>query len=107
MYAEQREAPRSRPPEGKMMTLCKQNNPDSPGSYNLFDLSRGGFSFLVFSQSDYEKDDIIDVLGFDAQKFDSPMKAKVMSVREADEMGIQFKVGCKFLTDEEIAALAS
>ena len=97
-YEGQRAAPRARPPEGKIVIISSKTNPDKPQeTLPLFDLSRGGLGFMTISESAYAKGEVINILGFDNNKFDEPMFVIVRSVREADEMGKQFKVGCQFI----------
>lgn len=100
-FQDDREAPRARPPEGKMVLVQKRDGTGPQESLPLFDLSRGGMGFMVFSQDAYSKGDIIDVKGFDTSKFDAPMIAIIRSVREADEMGIQYKIGLQFISEEQ------
>lgn len=97
-YADQRIAPRAKPPEGKMVIIqSKTHSFKQEEVCPLYDLSRGGLGFMVFSESAYEKGEVVNVLGFDESKFDQPMFVIVRSIREADELGIQFKVGCQFI----------
>lgn len=93
----QRAAPRARPPEGKMIILQTKDESKPQETLPLFDLSRGGMGFIVFSESAYSKGEVLNVHGFDNKKFDEPMFAIIRSIREADEMGIQYKVGCQFI----------
>lgn len=99
-YEGMRSAPRAKPPEGKMVTVQEQSGERPQGTYPLYDLSRGGISFLVFSKDEFNAGETLNVLAFDTKKFDEPMKALVRSVREADQLGVQFKVGCQFATEE-------
>jgi hypothetical protein len=95
-----RSTPRARPPEGKLVTIQIKDESRPQETLPLHDLSQGGIGFLVFDQSAYESGEVIHIKGFDTKKFDSPMLAVVRSIREADDMGIQFKVGLQFITDE-------
>ena len=95
-----RAAPRAKPPEGKMVTVQEVSGVRAKGSYLLYDLSRGGFSFLVFNQDEFKAGEVVHILAFDTNKFDQPMIGEVKSVREADELGVQFKVGCQFVNDD-------
>lgn len=101
MYEGMRAAPRAKPPEGKMVTAQEASGERAPGTYVLYDLSRGGLSFLVFSSDEFARGELVHILAFDTKKFDEPMIAEVKSVREADELGVQFKVGCQFVTEED------
>ncbi len=95
IYADKRNAPRARPPEGKMVTMSGREDKD--GVYSLFDLSRGGLAVLVFSENDYQAGDKVQIKAFDDQVLDEPMIAEVKSVRQADDQGLQFKVGMQFI----------
>jgi len=99
IYEGQRTAPRAKPPEGKLVTVQISDESRPQETLPLHDLSQGGIGFLVFNKDAYNSGEVIYIKGFDTKKFDSPMFAVVRSVREADEMGIQFKVGLQFITD--------
>ena len=93
----ERNAPRAKPPEGKMIIVQTKDMSKSQETLPLYDLSRGGMGFMTFSESAYAKGEVLNVYGFDNKSFDEPMFAIIRSVREADEMGIQFKCGCQFI----------
>lgn len=95
----QRSTPRARPPEGKMVTVEVSDQSRPQSTHPLYDLSQGGFAFLVFAKDEFNTGEDVMIKAFDTKKFDVPMNAKVMAVREADEMGIQYKVGCQFITE--------
>lgn len=103
IYEGQRTAPRAKPPEGKLVTVQISDESKPQETLPLHDLSQGGIGFLVFSKDAYNAGEVIHIKGFDTKKFDKPMLAVVRSIREADEMGIQFKVGLQFITDESQA----
>ena len=97
IYADQRETVRAKPKEGKMITVKKRDEEDEEEIYPLYDLSQGGLAFLVTDKEKYEKGSVLSVIAFDQKRFDTPMQAQIMAIREADEVGVQFKVGCAFL----------
>ena len=103
-YASKRATPRARPPKGKQILVSKSGGADhlKNQSYSLFDLSRGGVSFLTSIEAEFEVGTQINILGFDSNEFDEPMIADVRAVRETDETRSLFKVGCSFndLTNE-------
>lgn len=107
IYEGQRAAPRARPPEGKRVTVCKRSDSTKEGEFLLFDLSRGGCSFTLEDELFFEKGEVLHLLAFDEKKFDDPMLVKVMNVREVDQTKESFKVGCKFLDEDEINDLLS
>ncbi|MCO4755547.1 MAG: PilZ domain-containing protein [Bacteriovoracaceae bacterium] len=97
LYADKRNAPRARPPEGKMVTMQLADGSQKSSTHTLFDLSRGGIAVLTLEQKEYKAGDIVHIQSFDDRVLDAPMIAEVKSVREADDQGIQFKVGMQFV----------
>ncbi|MFT6633454.1 MAG: c-di-GMP-binding flagellar brake protein YcgR [Bacteriovoracaceae bacterium] len=96
-----RAAPRAKPPEGKMLTVQIEDNSRPQSTHTLYDLSQGGLSFLVFSRDEFNEGERLLVRAFDTKKFDKPMLTEVKAIREADDLGIQYKVGCQFIEYEE------
>jgi len=99
-YEDSRETPRARPPEGKLATIQVADGSRSQMSFPLHDLSQGGLSFLVFAKEDFIINENVYVKAFDTKTFDNPIFGIVRSIKEADEMGIQYKVGVQFLEEE-------
>lgn len=99
IFEGKRTTPRAKPPEGKMVTVQVGDGSRAQSTHPLYDLSQGGFAFLVFSLDEFNKDETVLIKAFDTKKFDEPMAAKIMAIREADEMGIQYKVGCQFIIE--------
>ena len=97
LYADKRDAPRARPPEGKQITMQLADASQKPSTHTLFDLSRGGLAVLTLDEKEYKSGDIVHIQSFDDRVLDAPMIAEVKSVREADDQGIQFKVGLQFV----------
>ena len=100
IYEGMRTSPRSKPPEGKMVLVQPASEARAQSSFLLYDLSQGGFSFLVFSKEEFSIDEHIVIKAFDTKKFDVPMKGIVKSIREADDLGVQYKVGCMFVSEQ-------
>lgn len=98
LYEGVRATPRAKPPEGKMITVQVENDARPQSTYMLYDLSQGGLSFLVFTKDEFSVGEKVLIKAFDARKFETPIISEVKAIREADEMGIQFKVGCEFLS---------
>lgn len=96
LYADQRAAPRARPPKNKMINIQHPTIEDKSIFYSLFDLSQGGLGFIVLSADEFQVDQKLNVLGFDDKQFDSPMVIVVRAIRDVDESGALFKVGCAF-----------
>ena len=105
IFAVHREAPRARAHKGKKIVIARRTRSDYIEKFELYDLSRGGFAYVVNLEIHFTAGDIINVVGFDHEEFENPMIAKVMGVRPLDELGTQHKVGCKFLDEDEIDAL--
>lgn len=97
LYAAKRGSPRARPPEGKTVTMQLASGKGSPGVFPLFDLSRGGLAVLSFEEKEYRAGDLVHIQSFDHKTLDRPMVAEVKSVRPADDLGVQFKVGMQFV----------
>jgi|LULF01.1.fsa_nt_gb hypothetical protein len=100
-FEDVRESPRAKPEEGKMVTVQTADESKAQATYGLYDLSQGGLSFLVFSKDEYYLGEKIRLKAFDIKKFESPMLLEVKSIREADELGIQYKVGCQFVLETD------
>lgn len=96
MFASKRNTPRARPKKMKMITASLKDKPEHK-IFELFDLSQGGLSFLCLEDDYFKKGDIIHIHSFDERNFESPMVGEVMSIRAADELGVQNKVGIKFI----------
>ena len=105
IFSVKREAPRARAQKGKLIIIARNSQPDETQRYGLFDLSRGGFSFVVKEETKFTQGDLLNVVGFDHEEFDNPIFAKVMGVNPIDQLGSEHKVGCKFLDTDEIATL--
>jgi c-di-GMP-binding flagellar brake protein YcgR len=99
LFEEVRSTPRAKPPEGKMITVQISDESRGQSTHNLYDLSQGGLSFLVFTSEEFKAGEKIVIKAFDTNKFETPMLVIVKAVREADDMGIQYKVGCEFIDE--------
>ena len=97
IYAEQRESVRAKPKEGKMITIQKSDLATSEEIFPLYDLSKGGLAFLTTDQELFTKGEVVLVNALDEKRFEIPMQVSVMAVREADELSVQFKIGCAFV----------
>lgn len=100
LYADKRESPRARPKVNRIIKVQCEANPEIH-LLKLFDLSRGGLSFLTMEPHLFQKGDQVRFVGFDSFDLDDPLFATVMSLREVDELQIEFKVGCKFVEGQE------
>ncbi len=97
MYEGVRSTPRAKPPDGKMVTVQPLDESRAQATYILYDLSQGGLSFLVFSKEDFNQNEKVIVKAFDIQRFEQPLEGVVKAIREADDLGIQYKVGIQFV----------
>jgi hypothetical protein len=95
MYAAVRESPRARPSIDKWLKL-KISYLDFVHELRLFDLSRGGLSFVVQDADLFPKGIEVCVIGIDSHELDDPLIGKVMSVRPIDESQLEWKIGIKF-----------
>lgn len=95
MFADKRESPRVRPKVQKIVKLVKKGE-DSVNFFDLFDLSRGGMSFVTSIPDHYPKGTEVKIVGFDTFDLDDPLIGTVMSVRPIDGSGIDVKIGIKF-----------
>jgi len=100
LYADKRESPRSRPKVNRLVKVQGQTSSEVH-LVKLFDLSRGGLSFVTMEPQLFPKGTQVRLLGFDEFDLDDPLFAHVMSHREIDELEIEFKVGCKFTEGQE------
>lgn len=96
LYADQRSAPRARPPKDKKINIEMPGKTDQRNLYPLFDLSQGGLGFIITDKSEFKVDQKLNVLGFDDKEFDTPMVVVIKAIRDVDKEGHQFKVGCAF-----------
>jgi len=98
LFADKREAPRVRAKGNKRITVCVAERPDTAKEYPLFDLSRGGLSYVVEKETVFGRGMAIHVMAIEDNKLDSPLAGEVMSVRALDD-GSGFKVGVKFVDE--------
>lgn len=101
-FAGTRVDPRARARGNRSVKIASLTDSNSQ-TYSLFDLSRSGLAFIVPKQHNFSLHQNLQVLGFDTNVFDAPMIIQVMNIRAIDKQ--QFKLGCRFLSQEEIDAL--
>ncbi len=95
LFADKRESPRARPKNDKWVKIRKAGT-RGVSMFKLFDLSRGGMSFVAIGETDFPKGSEINVTGFETFDLDDPLVGKVMSLRPLDESQVEYKVGVKF-----------
>jgi len=90
-----RESPRAKPKLDKWLTI---QIPTMQGlqEVRIYDLSRGGISFITMELDLFPKGTKIKVLSIDNFELDDPLIAVVMSSRAIDELDIEYKIGCQF-----------
>jgi len=101
MFENLREAPRAKPEEGKMALILRNLEDNKSEKYQLYDLSKGGMAFIALESSGFNEGEFVYLLGFEEKKLDNPLKSEVMSVRSYDELNVQYKIGLRFISDEE------
>lgn len=95
MFADKRESPRAKPTAEKWVKIQKVGT-EGIDLFILYDLSRGGISFIVIGEEDYPKGTKVNIMGFEKFDLDDPLVGKIMSLRPTDEYKVEFKVGVKF-----------
>jgi hypothetical protein len=60
----------------------------------MFDISRGGLSFLVSQEDLFQKGDYIEVVALEDDELDTILIGEVMNIRTQEET---WKVGVKFV----------
>jgi hypothetical protein len=96
LFADKRESPRVRPKKQKMVKVIKRGDPVS-NLFELFDLSRGGMSFVTTLPDYFPKGSEIFVMGFDSFDLDDPLVGTVMGHRKIDDSRVDMKIGIKFI----------
>jgi hypothetical protein len=100
MFAGKRESPRVRPKAQKLVKVVKKGE-TLMNLFDLFDLSRGGMSFVTSIPDNFPKGSEIMIVGFDTFDLDDPLLGTVMSHRAIPESALDYKVGVKFLEGQE------
>lgn len=100
MFADKRESPRVRPKVQKLVKVVKKGETEM-NFFDLFDLSRGGMSFITSIPDNYPKGSEIMIVGFDTFDLDDPLLGTVMSHRPMPDSALDSKVGIKFLDGQE------
>jgi hypothetical protein len=95
LFADKRESPRARPKIDKWIKIKSDSLEDSI-FFKLFDLSRGGLSFITVDSHLFPKGSKIHVMGFEEFDLDDPLIGQVMSQRPIDDTKVEFKIGIKF-----------
>lgn len=94
VYTSVREAPRARPKVDKMVCLYKSGYAESRKEFVLFDISRGGLSFIVDQEDIFQKGDYLEIASLEDKELDVILIGEIMSIRNQGE---NWKVGIKFI----------
>jgi hypothetical protein len=94
-FSDLRNSPRTRPKLDKWLTI---QIPSIQGfqEVRIYDLSRGGISFITMELDLFPKGTKIKVLSIDNFELDDPLVAEVMSSRPINDLEIEYKIGCQF-----------
>lgn len=100
LFADKRESPRSRPKADKWVKVQVVGT-EGVNFFRLFDLSRGGMSFLVTNPDEFQKGRTVHILGFEEFDLDDPIVGEIMSQRSVDSNQVEFKIGLKFTEGQD------
>jgi uncharacterized protein YkuJ len=86
----------------KFVTVKLSEDQNGKGTkFYLNDISQGGLSFRVQDVGEFHKGDKIDITEMNGQPLEPILKGEVMSVRELPAAGNFYKVGVRYVSDEE------
>lgn len=94
VYTAFREAPRARPKADKKVSLYKSGEAERREEFTLFDISRGGLSFLVEKEDKFLKGEYLEIASLEGEELDVILIGEIMSIRSQGE---SWKVGIKFI----------
>lgn len=95
LFADKRSTPRARPPKDKKVRVEFKASLNGE-LFPLFDLSQGGLGFITNDKEKFQVDQKLNILGFDNNNFQTPMVVIVRAIRDTDDSGANFKIGCSF-----------
>lgn len=95
LFSEVRESPRARPKIDKWLKIKSSKTPIIQDA-RIYDLSRGGISFITMEVELFPVGSKVKVLSIDNFILDDPLIAEIMSSRAVDDLEIEFKIGCQF-----------
>lgn len=95
LYADKRSSPRARPKVEKWVKIRLKDSSEVH-FLKLFDLSRGGLSFVTVRAEVFPKGAAVYVVGFEEHDLDDPIQGTIMSQRPLDESQADLKIGIKF-----------
>jgi hypothetical protein len=99
IYADQREAPRIRPKQDKLITCQRAGEPEMSQNFLLFDLSRGGLGFKIIEDGLFKRGEFVEITALEGQVLDQPLIGEVMSVRDLAPEDVGWKVGIRFVDE--------
>ncbi len=104
IFAHKRTSKRSRPKFQKTVNVAPAGSFESY-TLKLFDLSRGGLSFVSEDIKQFALQTDVKITGFDGFELDDPLYATIMSHRAMDD-GNEHKIGVKFIEETQEQAPA-
>tara|TARA_B100000925_G_scaffold291590_1_gene280245 strand:+ start:1314 stop:2294 length:981 start_codon:yes stop_codon:yes gene_type:complete len=97
-YTAIRSAPRGKASGDQVVEIVFTSGPNTgeKGYYELYDLSVGGLSFIVFDENEVPMGTKVNITNLGGNEKRPPLKAEAVSFAEIDELSGEYKVGLKF-----------
>lgn len=96
LFASRRSSPRARPKNEKWVKV-QVGEEEEIHRLKLYDLSRGGMSFVTQDNDIFSRGSAVFVVGFEEFDLDDPLVGEVMSLRPMSDVDeFEWKVGVKF-----------
>lgn len=96
LFASRRSSPRARPKNEKWVKV-QVGEEEEIHRLKLYDLSRGGMSFVTQDNDIFSRGSAVFVVGFEEFDLDDPLVGQVMSLRPMSDVDeFEWKVGVKF-----------
>ena len=97
-YTAIRSAPRGKASGDQVVEVLFTSGPmtGEKGYYELYDLSVGGLSFIVFDENEIPMGTKVNITNLGGNEKRPPLKAEAVSFAELDPTSGEFKVGLKF-----------
>jgi hypothetical protein len=95
VFSGQREAPRVKPKEDKLITCHIAGKKELSKDFIMADMSRGGMGFMIPDESLFKVGDFIELTAIEMEQLEKILIGEVMSVRSMGSEG--WKVGVRFI----------
>lgn len=97
-YTAIRSAPRGKASGDQVIEVIFTSGPNTgeKGYYELFDLSVGGLSFIVFDEAEIQMGTTLNITNLGGNEKRPPLRAEAVSFSELDATSGEYKVGLKF-----------